>query len=186
MSMEPYIRTLSGNNLYFLDPKPEQIDIKDIANALGMQSRWAGHIRKFYSVAEHCINAAKLVPNEFKLQTLLHDASEAYLVDIPSPVKAFLPDYLKIEETVQRAICSKYNVAYPFAPEVKQADTACLVAEALNLRPTTGDLWIKSPTYKSVYTLDDKYIIGYTPDVIAKVFLLRFNEYREGVFRIAA
>lgn len=177
MSMEPYVQAHSGVNFYFLEPKADQILIEDIAHALSMQCRFAGHIRKFYSVAEHSINVARLVPNEMKLQALLHDASEAYLTDIPSPIKVLLPDYMKIEDVVQRAICEKYNVGYPFEPEVKEADKACLIAEARNMLPITEYHWTKNPDYYSIYELADKYVVGYTPDIVAKVFMMRFNEY---------
>lgn len=183
--METFIETFSGINFNFNDPKPDEIDIEDIAHALGMQCRFAGQIRKFYSVAEHSLNVARLVPNEFKLTALLHDASEAYLTDVPSPVKVLLPDYNRLESVVQEAIANKFGLVYPFPIEIHEADRACLIAEARSMLPVKNkNHW--SYSYSSIYELEEKYIVGHPPTVIDKLFLLRFKQYLNQEFPIAA
>ena len=96
MSDEPlkdrYLSTYTGKKFYPYDPRPEQICIEDIAHGLSMLCRFAGQCRFFFSVAEHSIAVAHLLPANLKLFGLLHDASEAYLADLPRPVKAGLPD----------------------------------------------------------------------------------------------
>ena len=82
-----WIQTMSGVIFYPLDPRPEEIRIEDIAHALSHQCRFAGHCREFYSVAEHSVRVSRELPQEFMLWGLLHDASEAYLVDLPRPIK---------------------------------------------------------------------------------------------------
>ena len=174
--MENYVETSSGTNFRFMDPPASDIHIADIAHALSLQVRFAGHIRKFYSVAEHSLNVARLVPNEHKLQALLHDASEAYLTDIPSPIKALLPDYLDMEHKVQTAICNKFGVGYPFDDTVHHADVACLIREAQEMLPVKDkNHW--SFSYDSKYYLENKYIVGWAPEVVERLFLLRFDQY---------
>ena len=82
-----WIQTFTGRAFYVLDPRPEDVDIEDIAHALSMQCRFAGHCREFYSVAQHSVTASWLVPPEDALWGLLHDAAEAYVVDLPRPIK---------------------------------------------------------------------------------------------------
>lgn len=72
-------------------------NIEDIAHALANICRWTGHTSRFYSVAEHCIRAAAIAPPECKLHVLMHDATEAYLGDVATPLKQLLPDYQAIE-----------------------------------------------------------------------------------------
>lgn len=83
------IYTLSGM-INVIDPDPQDIHLEDIARALANTSRWAGHTPHYYSVAEHSIRVAMLVEPHHKLQALLHDAAEAYLGDIPTPIKRLL------------------------------------------------------------------------------------------------
>ena len=94
-----WITTYTGQHFYPLDPRPHEVNMLDIAHALSMICRFNGHTQFFYSVAEHSIRCAyhahEQWPDRIELQlaALLHDASEAYLCDIPRPVKLQLPDY---------------------------------------------------------------------------------------------
>lgn len=138
---QPYIETASGKKVFFLEPDPESIDINDIALALSRIPRFNGHTHRFYSVAEHCWQGQRWLPEEHKLAFLLHDASEAYLCDIPSPIKQFLPDYKKIEQTLEEAICTKFGVPYPHCDQVKTMDTIMLSVEAQHLVESRGNDW---------------------------------------------
>lgn len=145
--LDSYIETRSGIIFHFLDPKPEEIKIEDIAYALANQCRFNGHCSRFYSVAEHSVLVASLVEPKDRLAALLHDASEAYLSDIPSPIKQFLPDYAKMEDTVQSAINTKFlRNGEPYKYEVdwkaiKQADRQQLSTEAHYLLTSGGKEW---------------------------------------------
>lgn len=140
---EPYIETASGKKFHFLNPKAEDVDIKDIAYALANQCRFNGHV-PFFSVAEHSVAVAARLPPALQLAGLLHDAAEAYLSDIPSPIKQFLPDYCAMEATVQTAIYSKFNVALTAeeAAMVKNADTDATRTEAHFLLESKGKDWL--------------------------------------------
>jgi hypothetical protein len=108
-----------------LDPKPEQIHIGDIAHQLSMICRFSGATRKFYSVAEHSINVAKITKS---LNGLLHDASEAYLQDINGNLKKFLPDYKAVEKRFEAVIQEKFGVE-PLLEYGKAADAIMLQVE---------------------------------------------------------
>lgn len=138
------ITTYTGTMVDPLNPKPDQIDSRDIAHALSMLCRANGHFKTFYSVGQHCVNcmqeaAARGYSRKVQLACLLHDASEAYLSDVTRPVKQELPQYLKIEKPLQEAIWNKY-LPEPMTPEerkqVQEIDDAMLYHEFLALMDT--------------------------------------------------
>ena len=126
---ENAIRTFTGKvfDLKILDP--ESICIQDIAHALSHVPRFAGHLQEHYSVAQHSVLVSLLVPKEHRLAALLHDASEAYIGDMPTPFKKLMPDYKKLEEKLMQAIANKFDFQYPFHPCIKQADAMLLNLE---------------------------------------------------------
>lgn len=134
------IQTYTGIEFYPLDPRPEDIKIADIAKALSQQCRFSGHCRQFYSVAEHCVRVSRvLVGYQHKLQGLLHDASEAYLVDLPRPIKdhsVMGTAYRDIEANLNCAIAERFGIPPSFDPEVIVADNRLLVTEARDLMKT--------------------------------------------------
>lgn len=143
LKYEPYITTISGTKFYFLNPDPETIDIEDIAFSLSNLCRYTGHCNRFYSVAEHCVHVSNLLPPNLALDGLLHDASEAYLNDLASPVKQFLPDYQEMEKNLYVQIAQKFNICETEDRIVKEADTIQLHAEALSLLPAGDGNWSK-------------------------------------------
>lgn len=124
-----WLQTYTGIPFYPLDPRPGDINIEDIAHALSNICRYGGHCAKFLSVAQHSCIVSKLIPKGMELWGLLHDASEAYLVDIPRPIKEYLPDYHKIENACIKAIAEKFGLQLPIPEEVKIADNAVLKLE---------------------------------------------------------
>ena len=141
-----WITTWSGKKFHFLDPQPEEIDIRDIAHALSLTCRFAGQCKTFYSVAEHSIKVAEIVPEEYRLHALLHDASEAYLPDIPRPMKAELPEFKKMEATILMAIWGKFKPDWNDGGLItyKAADNILLATEARDLMDNTND-WATLP-----------------------------------------
>lgn len=134
-----WLQTLTGVEFYPLDPRPEDIRLDDIAGALSKMCRFGGHCKRFYSVAEHSILMAVAAPLYLKRAALFHDASEAYLVDIPRPIKAYLTNYADIESGIMDAIAKKYKFAWPLHADVKKLDNAILNDErAQAMTPTTG------------------------------------------------
>lgn len=133
--MQSSILTSTGKWFDILRPDPSLIDLCDIASALSKLCRFGGHCRQFYSVAEHSILAAKMMRQRKENNptlirwALLHDASEAYVVDIPRPAKRQLTEYIKIEDAIQRAIAERFNLPWPMPQEVHEADNDILSLE---------------------------------------------------------
>jgi uncharacterized protein len=174
--MGPWIETASGLRYHFLNPQQDEIDIQDIALALANKCRFSGHTQ-FYSVAEHSVCVAYRLPKHLRLAGLLHDASEAYLGDIPSPLKACLPDYRAIEKVNEAAIIDKFGVDI-YNPLVKQADRQALYTEASYLIPSRGIDW--EYFQKGVWHLEPEFKPQCAPPVVGyKMFIDAFREFSE-------
>lgn len=130
-----WLQTFSGRQFWPLDPDPAHVAIEDIAHALSMQCRYAGHCLRFYSVAEHSVHLARHFSYDAGLAmwALLHDASEAYLVDVPRPVKPFLPGYKDAERAVQAAVCDAFGLPHEMPAVVHAADSAIIGDERANM-----------------------------------------------------
>lgn len=129
-----WIQTYTGKQYWPIDPRPEDVDILDIAHALSMLCRFGGHCLKFYSVAEHSVHIARwLYPQHgarVALCGLLHDATEAYVTDVPRPTKAFLQGYKDIETRNWNMAAVRFGLPFKLPPQVKEADRRMLTDEA--------------------------------------------------------
>tara|TARA_Y100001933_G_C18964251_1_gene549542 strand:+ start:91 stop:639 length:549 start_codon:yes stop_codon:yes gene_type:complete len=139
-----FISTYSGTEFWPADPRQEEIKIEDIAHALSLLCRGNGHVKHFYSVAQHSLYCAlearkrKLSP-QVQLACLLHDGSEAYISDITRPVKRLLPLYREMEAGLQHAIEKKYglsDITEEEKKQVKEIDDAILRYELAELLDT--------------------------------------------------
>lgn len=126
-----WIQTATGKQFWPIDPRPHEVCIEDIAHALSMLCRFGGHCRRFYSVAEHSVLLARAATAGNKLWALMHDASEAYLVDVPRPLKPFLTGYREAEDKIMRAVAVKFHLRLDMPEEVKRLDVAILMDEML-------------------------------------------------------
>jgi 5'-deoxynucleotidase YfbR-like HD superfamily hydrolase len=126
---EPVIRTFSGKWVNVFDPTPDMFCIEDIAHALSQQCRFGGHLSVFYSVAQHSVLCSRLVSVEHKLSALLHDSSEAFLLDIPRPIKNHLSNYKDIEHNLMNMLSDIFKFQYPLSNEVKETDEKMLQIE---------------------------------------------------------
>lgn len=130
MSHDNYIRTFTGRKFYPLSPRRSGVNIIDIAHHLSQQCRWAGAVKSFYSVALHSLHVSSMCRKGDALAGLLHDAAEAYLCDVPKPVKRGLPEYNLHEDRLLTVIASALHFEYPLSDEVHQADAAALYLES--------------------------------------------------------
>lgn len=147
-----FIYTFTGRKFYFLDPRPEDICLEDIAHALSNLCRYTGH-GKFYSVAEHSVhvtNYLALTNTQVSLlqAALLHDATEAYVGDMSKPLKTLLPAYDEIESRVADAVAKRFGLQPD--PRIKHADLVMLATELpkiINYTESTGGAndWLSKP-----------------------------------------
>ena len=137
-----YIQTFTGRMVNPLTMTAADVDIRDIAHALSNLCRWSGHTKRFYSVAEHSLHVWATVFHEFNgtkrdgLYALLHDAAEAYLIDVPTPLKV-LPQfdwYRETEARLERVIYGAFGLDPDGEPAiVKRADIAMRGIESRDL-----------------------------------------------------
>lgn len=133
------ILTYSGKLLNLYAPQIEKINIEDIAHGLSNLCRFGGQVSTFYSVAEHSIHCALLAPAHLKLIGLLHDATEAYLIDLPRPIKLQLAQYRKFEDNLAVAIFKRFGLQYDLLASIKDVDNRMLTVEAYHLMKQDGE-----------------------------------------------
>ncbi len=173
-----WIQTYTGRKFWPLDPRPEDVDIEDIAHALSNQCRFSGHTRRHYSVAQHSLLVSHHVPDEHKLWALLHDASEAYLQDVSTPVKrmAEMQPYRVAEGRCMLAICRAFGLDEVAFECVHEADRRALATEARELLPGGPVGWHKYLEGVEPYP---EAIRGMEPSTAKRAFLAAFHHYRQ-------
>lgn len=171
-----WITTYSGKQFFPLDPNPNDISIEDIAHALSNVCRFNGHVRSFYSVAQHSVIVSQHCKPEHALYGLLHDASEGLsLGDLPTPIKR-LPQfeyYRKVEHNLQSMVYKKFGLE-PYEPrDVKEADLLALATEIRDLMAPAASNW-----HLEQKPLEFK-IEPLLPTQAKDLFLKRFYELKE-------
>jgi len=170
--IENAILTHSGDYFSFSDPGVNYIQIEDIAHALSMICRFNGHVNKFYSVAEHCVLASWHVEKGYEYDALMHDSAEAFIGDIAKPLKMMLPDFKKIEASVEEHLFQIFNVSIPLPKEVKEIDMILLATEQ-KLLMNNQDSWFHTHGRKP---LDINTIPCWNPGKAKHMFLKRYDE----------
>lgn len=145
-----WLQTYTGRQFYPRSPEAIDVDPEDVAHSLSLQCRFGGHVDRFYSVAEHCVLMSRWVLNEtgdrnLALWALLHDATEAYVVDVPRPVKRMLRDYAPLERRVMGAVAERFGLGHVVGmgvdvmpPIVQEADGRILLTERNTLMSRHG------------------------------------------------
>jgi len=174
----PYLQTVSGRFVNPFDPDLDQLDAGDIARALANVCRFGGHARSFYSVAQHSVIVSELVEArggdaEDAFAALMHDATEAYLGDMPHPIKHRSPlgaAFKAAEAHLEAAIRDRFGIRAD-VPEIKRADRALLATER---RAFSAASW-HWPELDGVEPLD-LHLEAWPPDEAARAFAARFAE----------
>lgn len=164
MALEPFLATYTGGKFYPLGPDPDRVNIRDIAHSLSQQCRYAGHTSEFWSVAAHSLEVSRRVESylldgdprqnmrrslgpqfirQHALTALLHDASEAYLVDIPKPIKPLLLLYAEFEANIEAAVANKYGTLFPMPQLVADVDHDMVRTEVANFYGPGSEAWAR-------------------------------------------
>lgn len=170
--------TFSGKSYDFLDPKPEQIDIQDIAHALSMTCRYNGHSAEFCSVAEHSVLVSCLIEAyepTYTFEALMHDAAEAYVGDVITPLKRLLPDFQAIELLCEETIEQKFSLALDWREKTKAADRLAYNIERLNLFPHLVDA---HPEWEVPERLRNTKPYCLPPEKAESLFLTRYEQLK--------
>jgi len=167
MEVKPWLPSYTGRVLDILEPTPDMVDVHDVAHALSMTCRYGGHCREFYSVAEHSVlvhdialnilhDAARTRTGDFplgltplaRLVVFLHDAAEAYVGDLISPIKRSIPTFQLLENRWTKAVDDHFELdgalAVPSVPLknlIREADTLAVSIEVVSLYPNPSDGW---------------------------------------------
>jgi hypothetical protein len=145
-----FIELVNGKNFY-IDRSP--FDINVIASALSKLCRFNGHCVEFYSVAQHCVLVSQIMQDldlGNPVEGLLHDGTEAYLADIPSPWKVLLPQYKEIESKLDARLREQFKLPSKITEGCKRADIIALFVEADSLMVTKGADWPSQDGIKEV------------------------------------
>lgn len=171
-----YFRTYTGRQIHPLDPKPHEISVFDIARSLSHICRFLGHTDAFYSVAQHCVLVSQHVPQEDALWGLLHDAPEAYLCDLPAPIKRDpeMSIYRVAEDRLMLAVCRRYDLMHQMPRSVARADKILLATEFRDVTPVDDPDWIFEECGER--PLCDYQIQPWSPLMAEQMFLARFEE----------
>ncbi len=151
-----WIQTFSGLAFYPFDPRASEVSIVDIAHSLASQCRFGGHCRVPYSVAEHSVRVMQvymaLDPDAHPgliLGALVHDAPEAYILDLPKPIKddPGLSGYRDVEQAVEAVVAEALGLerAWLSSPRVKAADNIVLATEARDIMRAPPLPWPAMP-----------------------------------------
>jgi hypothetical protein len=134
MELKDGITLLSGKRFDYNAPGACPVEIEDIAQPLSQICRFAGQLPYFYSVAQHAVNASRIVPPEFAYTALMHDTSEAFTNDIPTPLKAAVPAFKALEIDIETAMAKRFGFTFPLPIEVMLADRQMLGLEMALIR----------------------------------------------------
>lgn len=189
------VETFTGQYVDTSDPDPDTINPADIAHALSQTCRYGGHCQRFYSVAEHAVFVSKRLERKgfsraIQLAGLHHDDAEAYLGDIPRPMKSLLgAAYERLTKRMDNAIIAALMLdgdAGDFHHDaVKDADNWALFVEARHLLPSQGRHWFKGDQGASTWGLEnqptrivvpDYWAGGLPPDAAKQLFIARHKE----------
>jgi len=171
-----YITTYTGKVLSLLDPQPEEIDVTDIAWALACECRFAGHTYHPYTVGHHSLLASQYSPTGYQLEALLHDSTEAYLKDIPSPLKRLLPEYVEIENRLDRVIRDTFGLPAEMSAAVKEVDLKLLATEKRDLLPNAHEDWAMLEGVEAYVAPISIALCDAKPSLRRDLFMRRYEE----------
>lgn len=184
MMRDDWIQTFTGKAVCPAALTCEDVCIEDIAHSLSMQCRFTGHCKEFYSVAEHSVEVSRLLVradyDRHALWGLLHDASEAYLVDVAAPMKRTkgLESFRELEHQILGVICRKFGLPKREPLKVKWADKTLLETEALQFMAPLHGSWKPAAAPLERHTL-----VALPPSAAKSMFLAEFHRLTDNAWR---
>ena len=183
--VDMYMETFTGQCFFPDDPHPDMIRLEDIAHALSLQCRYGGHCMRFYSVAEHCFLLANHVVHkrlnpEIAMVALMHDAAEAYLMDLPRAIKTEVGEaYKNLEAKVEAVIWEKFgivDIVKKWHGIVKELDGRIIVNEREALMRPSNNKWFNSPEngFEPIY-VPSSHRLGVRPEQAEVAFIKAFQ-----------
>jgi hypothetical protein len=174
------INTYYGHTIDYIKPDPNEIDIRDIAHNLSFENRFMGQTAEPYSVAQHCVLGSYAFDEmglpDLAFRFLLHDAAEAYLKDIPTPLKHLLSEpYRNIEDRFNEAIHQRFGIEYRELPAIKSMDLAMFAAEKAQLLPPSTVPW---PQLEGIRPANVP-IVYWSPKGAEEAYLAQFKRLEE-------
>lgn len=164
------ISLLNGGYFDYEEPEKSMYTIEDIARGLSHTARFSGQTDRPYYVSQHSVLVSNLVPPEHALEGLLHDGTEAFLCDVPSPLKRMLPGYIELEKRAEADMCKRFGMKFPFHPSIKEADIRVFLAERRDMQPC-----VKEVCYEGYEPYRNK-IIAWDSHMSYIYFMRRFKE----------
>jgi uncharacterized protein len=178
--MNAWCSTYSGRKFYPFNPDKGDIDPVDIAQALSMQCRFNGHVKRFYSVAEHSFYVSHIVSPRAAFYGLMHDAPEAYIGDMIQPLKECFPEFKAIEDIIMDEVAERFQVPIDKAiiDEVHAADKWIVFQEGKELlSPDIVEQWELRPAHAFKPRVHiDPATFGKDPHEAFVAFMVRFGD----------
>lgn len=175
-----YIDLCDGSR-WFMAKDGHEFTSRMVASSLSKICRFTGHLRKFYSVAEHSVKCSYMVPEEFAFEALLHDAHESVVGDLSTPVKRFIGEaYQDLSDKAEREMRESFALPETESAEVRLADTYMCIIEAADGLPSGGNDWASYNELRPI-ALSAAHSNGYLwpaywdPDRAEMEFFRRFN-----------
>lgn len=187
-----WIMTASGRPFWPLEPHVDDVAIEDIAHHLSNLCRFTGAVRTFYSVAQHSVLVSRCLMEHAEalglpriaqlrhgLYGLLHDGSEAYLIDVPRPLKRDpqFAVYRQAEARVQAVIYERFELASDQEPDaLKHIDRRMLRTEQRDLMPPACLDERRDDVEPYAWRITPQ-----IPEIAQRAFLTRFNQLQAAI-----
>jgi 5'-deoxynucleotidase YfbR-like HD superfamily hydrolase len=175
---DQWISLLSGGKFNYNKPEESDVTLDDIASALSNVCRFSGHLPRFYSVAQHLVNASRIVSRENAFTALMHDTAEAFTNDLPTPLKWALPIFKELEIKIEDAMSKKFGFQFPYPDEIKEADTVMLMLEKYYVKEC-NDHWPMYEKYSKAVVEPYRLLVdldSWQPRRAKREFLERYEE----------
>lgn len=180
-----WMETYTGVEFYPFDPKPDQFKIEDMVRAIANQCRYNGHVRHFFSVAQHSVMGSYVAEDEYSTDNgypegfareiarlfLLHDGIEGWIGDMIRPLKFVLTDFGLLEDALWKIFARRFGLPEELPHEVKVVDTIMTAWEKRDVKRSVKH-WPNLPF------IGDEYpeIYPQGPDAAYRAFVARFGE----------